>query len=162
MDPELLKLNFPTFLNLSLPFAGFRIFLLYSRTCACVLELDLTSHRPALPEVVSQVDDGVGDVETAVLLALVRCRGRIAVNVVTIEIAAQGDFAVAAYRQALRRGRKKRREAGEKDDEESFHGISVFGRQSYAPAENGTIPIFWDFFGHGFYGQRIIIRIFAV
>ena len=162
LDPELFQLHFPAFLHLGLPLAGFLEFLLGSGAGPGVFELDFRLHGPSLPEVVSQVDDGVGDVETAVLLALVRSRGRIAVNVVTIEVAAQGDFAVPAHRQTLCRGRKKRREAGEKDDEESFHGISVFGRQSYAPVQNGTIPIFGDFFGAGFYGQRIIIRIFAV
>ena len=88
----------------------------------------------------------MGNVETAVPLALVRGGGRIAVYVVTVKVSAQGDFAVTAHGQALCRGRKKGRKAGEKDDEESFHGISVFGWQSYTPAEIGTIPILGDFY----------------
>ena len=74
--------------------------------------------------------DGMGDVETAVLLPFVRGGGRIAVDIVTVEVTGQGNFAVTAYRQALCRGRNKGREAGVKKKEESFHSIPVFGRQS--------------------------------
>ena len=100
MDPELLKLNFPTFLNLSLPFAGFRIFLLYSRTCACVFELNLTSHRPALPEVVSEIVHGVGDVKAAMaLVTFIIVRVGIPIDVIAVKVAAQRHFTVTADRQ---------------------------------------------------------------
>ena len=48
---------------------------------------DFIQHRLYMKNV-SQIDDCMGDIETAVLFALVRSRGRIAVNVVTLEVAA--------------------------------------------------------------------------
>ena len=70
-----------------------------------MLKLNLATHRPTLSEVVAQVDDGMGNVETA--MARVVLIGRwlgVAVAVVAVEVAAESSLAITAYAQALAAG----------------------------------------------------------
>ena len=101
LDPELLELDLSSLLDFALPFSGLLELFLDCSSGAGMLELDLCLHGPALAEVVSEIDDGMRDVETAVLFTCVsRCRG-ITVNVIAEEVAAHGHFAVASYAQTL-------------------------------------------------------------
>ena len=97
LQPELLELHLATFLLLVLKLDG--------RAGATVLKLNLATHRPTLSEVVAQVDDGMGNVETA--MARVVLIGRwlgVAIAVVAVEVAAESSLAITAYAQALAAG----------------------------------------------------------
>ena len=102
LDPELLELNLSAFLDLGFPLASLGVLFLYSRTRTGVLELDLTLHRPALPEVVSEIDHGVGNVKAAVALVVLVIVGMgIPINIVAVKVPAQGDFSVTTYHKAV-------------------------------------------------------------
>ena len=98
LDPELLQLHLAAFLHLLLPFPGFFELPLgrYARTG--MLELDLGLHRPAFSEIVAQVDDGMGNIETPMALAHMRRRARIPIYIVAVEIPRQGHFTVPSHR----------------------------------------------------------------
>ena len=75
LDPELLQFHLTATLRLALPFSGFFKFLLHGTAGTRMLEFNLRLHGPALPEIVSQIDDGMRDIETSMLLAhMGRCR----------------------------------------------------------------------------------------
>ena len=66
LDPELFQFHLAAFLDLGLPLARLGELFLHGGAGAGMLEFDLGLHRPALAEVVAQVNDGVRHVETAV------------------------------------------------------------------------------------------------
>ena len=101
LDPELFQFHLAALLDLGLPLARLGEFLLHGGAGAGMLEFDLRLHRPALAEVVAEVDHGMRHVEAAVRRVVPVIIGmRITVNVVTEEIAGQGHFSVAAQGQA--------------------------------------------------------------
>ena len=88
LQPELFQLHLAAFLGLLFPLAAFLVFLLVGYAVAAVLELNLGAQRPALAEVVAQVDDGVWYVEAAVRGVVPVCFGlAVAAYVVAIEVA---------------------------------------------------------------------------
>ena len=88
LNPELLKLYFTTFLGLLFPLAAFLVFLLVSKTSASVLKLNLSTKRPALAKVVTQIDYCMGNIETTVTgIVLMLLRLTVATYVITIKIA---------------------------------------------------------------------------
>ena len=63
LDPELFQRHFAAALYLVLELAGFLGFHFHGHFAAAVLKLDFAAHAPAFAEVVSQVDDHVGQVD---------------------------------------------------------------------------------------------------
>ena len=101
LDPELLQFHFASLFDLTLPFTGFGVFFFDGRTGTGMLEFDLSLHGPAFSEVVSEIDHGMGDIEATVSLVISVITGmRITINIVTVEIARQGDFTVTSDGQA--------------------------------------------------------------
>ena len=101
LDPELFQFNFTSFFGFGFPFAGFLELLFHGTACAGMLEFNLGLHSPALPEVESKIDYGMGYVKPAVLFSLVRSRGRITVHIVTVKIAGKGNLTIPANRKTL-------------------------------------------------------------
>ena len=66
LDPELLQFQFTALLDFGFPLAGLGEFLLHRAAGSGMLELDFGLHAPALAEIVSEIDHGVGDVKAAV------------------------------------------------------------------------------------------------
>ena len=64
LNPELLKLYLATFLCFLFPLAAFFIFLLVCKTGTTVFKLNLGTERPALSEVVTQIDYCMRNIET--------------------------------------------------------------------------------------------------
>ena len=121
LDPELLQLHFAALLDLALPLAGLLELLLGSGAGPGVLELDLRLHGPSLPEVVTDIDHGMRDIEPPMLLARMRSRGRIAVHIVTVEVTGHRDFPIAAHRQTLRHPGNTSQQGRNEDHQKSFH-----------------------------------------
>jgi hypothetical protein len=67
-----------------------------------VLEFDLRLQAPALAEVIPYIDDGMGDVKTAVggIIGILDRPG-IAVDIITEEVSRKGGLAVSANRKLL-------------------------------------------------------------
>lgn len=96
-NPELLKRYLAAAFHLLLPFASLFILLLESRARAAMLKLNLAAHAPATPEVVTQINDGMGNVDAAMRrVVLILRRILIAVDVVTIEMACVHSLAIAS------------------------------------------------------------------
>ena len=66
LQPELLELYLAALLYFLFPLAAFLVFFLKGKAVTAVFELYLRSERPALTEVVSQIDNGMRQVELAV------------------------------------------------------------------------------------------------
>ena len=152
LDPELLELDLAALLDLGLPLARLGELLLHGGARAGVLELDLGLHGPALAEVVAEVDHRVRDVETPVgrVVAVVVGMG-IAIDVVTEEIAGQGDLAVSAYGQPsgglrphLGSQGNRRRHCQNCCDYAPFHTLLLNREQNYAIGPARTIPYFGE------------------
>ena len=134
LEPELFELHFSAFFHLAFPFSGLGKLLFDRRTRSAVLEFNLCLHGPAFPEVVAQIDDGMGNVEAAVRrLVGIRLGPGITVDIVRVEITAEGDLTIAADRQPLG-GCAQAHAQAEDDTYNPFHkgkgSASAGGRQS--------------------------------
>ena len=103
LDPELLELHFAAFLLFKLPLGSLVGLVFDGAACARMLKFHLRAHRPAAAEVVADVDDSMGNVESSVgrivLVALGICA--ITVDMVAIEHSRHGHFAISADAQPL-------------------------------------------------------------
>ena len=102
LQPELLQLHLATLLGLLFPFAAFLVFLLVGDTCATMLELNLSTERPAFAEVVAQIDDSMWNVEAPVRrVVLMLLRLTVAAHVVAKIVTRETDFSIAADAQSV-------------------------------------------------------------
>ena len=132
LDPELLEFHLAALFDLGFPFARFGELLLHGCTGAGMLEFDLGLHRPALAEVVAEVDHGVRNVEAAVRgIVLIIYGMGIAIDVVAVEIAGQGHFTISTDGQAaaplrgLLRGQRRARQKGPQNNQYTLvHGYT--------------------------------------
>ena len=105
LQPELLQLNFTTFLYFAFPFAAFLVFALIGRAGTAVFEFNLRTHRPTLAEVITEIDHHVRKRELAMAWIVLIFSGiHVAVYIITIEHAAQGHLAIAAHAETLAAG----------------------------------------------------------
>ena len=75
LNPELFQFHLAAFLGLLLPFSSFLILLLVRHACAAMFKLNLRTHGPSLPEVVTHIDYGMGNIKlpmTRVVPMLIR------------------------------------------------------------------------------------------
>ena len=84
-----------------LELAGFLGFHFHGHFAAAVLKLDFAAHAPAFAEVVSQVDDHVGQVDATMAFGVFVPIGMgISEHVVAVEVTGVNCLSVAAYCEA--------------------------------------------------------------
>ena len=96
LKPELLKCNLAATFNLMLELASLLGLNLDGHLVAAVLELDLATHRPAVTEVIPNIDDHVRQVDATVSVGVfVTLRMRVAEHVVAVECAGIHRLSIA-------------------------------------------------------------------
>ena len=102
LEPELLQLHFSALLDFGFPLSGLRELLFHGASGSRVLEFNLRLQAPAPAEVIPYIDDGMGDVKTAVggIIGILDRPG-IAVDIITEEVSRKGGLAVSANRKLL-------------------------------------------------------------
>ena len=99
--PKLLDVHLSTFLYFCFVFASLFCLNLNGRTRAAMLELNLAAHRPALTEVIADVQANVGQVETSVaFVVLVVLRHLVAIEALAVEVAGHHGLAIASKGKA--------------------------------------------------------------
>ena len=97
LNPELFQFHLTAFLGLLFPFATFLVFFLVSDASAAMFKLYLGAEGPALSEIVTHIDHGVGDVEASMArIVLVLFGLTVSAYMVTKEITAISHLAIAA------------------------------------------------------------------
>ena len=98
LNPELLQFYLAAFLGFLFPLATFLVFLLVGKTGTTVFELNLGTQRPALAKVITQINDGMGNVETSMTGVVLMLLGlTVSAHVITKIIARVSYFAVATH-----------------------------------------------------------------
>ena len=101
VEPELLDVHLAALLYLGLIFARLLGLDLYGSTVAAMLKLDLRTQRPAIAEVIAQIQDHVGQVEASVTLVVGIVLGfLVAVEALAVEVARHHGFTIASDVQA--------------------------------------------------------------
>ena len=95
--PELFQGNFTATFYLFFPFAHFFLFHFYGRLCSTVFKLNFASHCPAFAEIISYHDDYMRKIELSMTFGIfIIFRFRVAVDIVTVEVARHYSFTIAS------------------------------------------------------------------
>ena len=100
LNPELFEGDFAATFDFRLVFAGFLLFDFNGAFGAAVFKLDFATHAPTAAKVIAEEDDHMGQVETAVALALMQMGILVFFIIVAEKIARGNGFAISADGEA--------------------------------------------------------------
>ena len=102
LNPELLEFHLAAFLYFLFPFAAFLVFFLVGQSVAAMLKFYFRAEFPALAKVITQIDDHMRKVKTAMAgIVLVLFGLTVAAHVVAEEIPRVGHLTIAANAESL-------------------------------------------------------------